>query len=145
MLHFDLAEIIADLERAVSLDPRNSSAMNWLGLAYALIGQSAKALDTFEACAAVDPLFGPCAENHYDQLVTLERYDEAWERFQSVLARGMVVDGWVNFTLLAHFDQETAFLVAANSEPGCLVGDGRTRFMTHSGIPTKIIRRSPQT
>lgn len=115
-LQFNVADILKDLERAVALDPRDSSAMNWLGLTYMLTGEHEKTLSTFETCVSVDPLFGPCAENLYDQLVTLGRYDEAWERFQSVLAKGMVIHGWVNFALLAHFDEKTAFMMAANSE-----------------------------
>lgn len=114
-LNFDLTEIIADLERAVSLDLRDSSAMNWLGLGYMLTGQYLEALGILETCVSVDPLFGPCAENLYDHLVTLGRYDEAWVRFQSVLAKGMVNNGWVNFPLLAHFDQKATFLLAVNN------------------------------
>ncbi len=110
----DLGAILADLERAVALDPRDSSAMNWLGMLYALIGESDKAAATFAACEAFDPYFGPCAENYYDLLVVLERFDEALAQYQNVLSKGIVVSGWTNFTLLAHFDQKTAFMQATN-------------------------------
>ncbi len=75
---YDLGDIIADLEKAVGLDPRDSSVRNWLGLAYLTVGAKERGLETFTARAELDPLFGPCAENLYDVLVTLERYDGAW-------------------------------------------------------------------
>ena len=110
----DIGAAIADLERAVTLDPRDSSAMNWLGQAYTLVGNTPRALEVFAACAAFDPLFGPCAENHYDSLVVHGRYDEAWAEYQQVLAKGMVVSGWVNFFLLARLEQKAAFMLASN-------------------------------
>ncbi len=111
---YDLGDIVAELRKAIALDPRDSSAMNWLGSAYALVGDKNQALKAYEACAAFDPWFGPCSENVYDELVAVGRYDEAWERFQSVVSKGIMVDGWVNFALLAHFDQKAAFMLASN-------------------------------
>jgi TolB-like protein/Tfp pilus assembly protein PilF len=110
----DLGAVLADLERAVALDPRDSSAMNWLGMAYAIVGDSGQALDAFAACTSFDPLFGPCAENYYDLLIVHGRYDEAWAQYQNVLSKGIVVSGWTNFSLLAHFDQKAAFMQATN-------------------------------
>ena len=80
------------------------------------VGEVEEALEAFTACTELDPLFGPCAENLYEGLVALERYDEAWTLFQRVLSRGMKVGGWVNFSLLAHFDEKTAFMMAADHD-----------------------------
>ncbi|HSD68563.1 MAG TPA: hypothetical protein VLB07_03370 [Woeseiaceae bacterium] len=113
---YDLGEVVADLEKAVVLDPRDSSVRNWLGITYLAVGEREKALETFTACTEFDPLFGPCAENLYDSLVTLERYDEAWTVFQRVLSRGMKVGGWVSFSLLAHFEEKMAFMIAADHD-----------------------------
>lgn len=110
----DLGAILSDLERAATLDPRDSSAMNWLGMMYALVGDNGQALATFAACVKLDPLFGPCAENYYDLLAVHGRYDEAWTQYQTVLSKGIVVSGWANFSMLAHFDQKVAFLQATN-------------------------------
>jgi Flp pilus assembly protein TadD len=113
---YDIGGIIADLNKAVDLGPQDSSVRNWLGLTYLAVGAMERALETFTACTEVDPLFGPCAENLYDGLVALERYEEAWTLFQRVLSRGMKVGGWVNFSLLAHFDEKTAFMIAADHD-----------------------------
>ena len=112
---YDIAGIIADLKRAIALDPRDSSAVNWLGMTYAVVGDNDKALETFIACAEIDPLFGPCAENIYDLLVVEGRYDEALAQFQKVLAKGYTVGAWTNFGMLAHFNEKTAFMQAANN------------------------------
>ena len=120
-LKYDIGAVVADLKRAVALDPRDSSAVNWLGMIYALVGESGEAVETFAACAAFDPFFGPCAENYYDLLVVQERYDEAFAQYQQVLAKGIVVSGWTNFTMLAHFDQKVAFMQATN-HPSWLPG-----------------------
>ena len=51
----------------------------------------------------------------------LGRYDEAWAQYQDVLSKGIVVSGWTNFSLLAHFDQKVAFMEATN-HPSWLPG-----------------------
>jgi adenylate cyclase len=110
----DLGAIIRDLERAVELDPHNSSALNWLGLSLGHVGRLEDALDTFGRCIEVAPRFGPCRENHYDILWALGRPAEALGRMQEALATGAVVSEYGNFPLLAHFEEQTAFMLLAN-------------------------------
>ena len=110
----DLGAIIRDLERAVELDPHNSSALNWLGFSLGHVGRLEDALATFGRCIEVAPRFGPCRENHYDILWSLGRPTEAFERMQEALAAGAVVSEYGNFPLLAHFEERTAFMLLAN-------------------------------
>jgi adenylate cyclase len=110
----DLGAIIRDLERAVELDPHNSSALNWLGMSLGHVGRLEDALQTFGRCIEVAPQFGPCRENHYDILWTLGRPAEAFERMQASLATGAVVSEYGNFSLLAHFEERTAFMLLVN-------------------------------
>jgi TolB-like protein len=110
----NFAAVIADLERAIEIDPHNTSAMNWLGLTVALLGDSERALSVFRQCIAVDPLFGPCAENEYDTLWVLGRTDEAYAHMLDSLSRGVNVDGYANFHLLAKVGQRAAFLLVLN-------------------------------
>jgi adenylate cyclase len=110
----DLGAIIRDLERAVELDPHNSSGLNWLGLSLGHVGRLEDALDTFGRCIEVAPRFGPCRENHYDILWALGRPAEALARMQEALAAGAVVSEYGNFPLLAHFEEQTAFMLLAN-------------------------------
>jgi len=110
----DLGAIIRDLERAVELDPHNSSALNWLGGALGHVGRLEDALQTFGRCIEVAPRFGPCAENHYEILWALGRPAEAFENMQEALAAGTVVSEYGNLFLLAHFEEQTAFMVLVN-------------------------------
>jgi len=110
----DLAAMIADLERSVKLDPSSVNALNWLGLAWVLVGQPDKGLVAFQRCVQVDPLATACSENEYDALFIIGRYDEAWQRYLAALDRGAVTDQYANFPLLARFGQKAAFLFASN-------------------------------
>jgi len=110
----DIAEVINDLERALEIDPSSTSARNWLGIILASVGRTEEALAEFQRCMAIDPLFAPCTENEYDLLWVLGRPDEAFAHYQHSLARGAHTNQYFNFSLLAHFEQKTAFMIAAN-------------------------------
>jgi adenylate cyclase len=110
----DLGAIIRDLERAVELDPHNSSALNWLGLSFGHVGRLEDALQAFRRCTEVAPRFGPCRENQYDALWGLGRSAEAFAQMQEALATGVVVSEYANFAMLAHFEERTAFMLLAN-------------------------------
>lgn len=110
----DLGAIIRDLERAVELDPHNSSALNWLGMSLGYVGRLEDALDTFGRCVDVAPRFGPCRENEYDALWSNGRPAEAYAHMQEALDSGAVVSEYANFALLAHFEEQTAFMLLAN-------------------------------
>ena len=120
----DRAKIIADLERAIEIDPHNSNAMNWLGLAYANVGQNERALAIFRRCRAVDSMLLPCPENEMEVLWVLGRPEEAHARFMTNLDQGLVTENYANFAVLAHFEEKTAFLFALN-QPLWLAGWGR--------------------
>ena len=111
---YNYKEIIEDFQRALAINPRNGSALNWLGLTYGLVGNTDAALATFQRCIKYEPFYTPCIENEYESLVTLGRMDEALERYQGALDKGVTTGQFVNFSLLAHFDNKTAFLQASN-------------------------------
>ena len=111
---YDIASVKRDLERAMELDPNDSSVVNWLGLTHSMVGEQELALENFKLCAEIDPFFAPCGDNIYDTLFALGRHDEALKAFQSSLERGVTSNSWVNFSLLAHFDEKTTFLLGAN-------------------------------
>jgi len=110
----DLAEVIADFERSLAIDPNSTDALNWLGLTWAFVGRPDKALDAFQRCVHIDPLASACSENEYDALNGLDRADEAWQRYLAALDRGAITDQYTNFQLLARFEQKAAFLFASN-------------------------------
>jgi len=110
----DLADVIADLERSVKLDPNGVDALNWLGRSWVLVGQPDKGLEAFQRCVRVDPLAAACSENESLTLSALGRYDEAWRRQLAALDRGAKIDQLTNFQLLAHMGQKPAFMFASN-------------------------------
>ena len=110
----DIGAIIRDFERAVELDPHNSSALNWLGMTFAFVGRSENALRIFARCIEVAPRFGPCRENHYDTLWSTGQPEAAYAAMQAALNDGAVVSEYANFALLAYFEEKTAFMLLAN-------------------------------
>jgi TolB-like protein len=109
-----LKDIIGDFRRALAIEPRDGSALNWLGLTYAAVGESQTALETFRRCVEFEPLYAPCVENEYEMLAVLGRMDESLEAYERALDRGLTTEGYVNFALLAHFELKAAFMQAAN-------------------------------
>lgn len=110
----DFDGIIRDLERAIELDPHNSSALNWLGMTFAFVGRSEDALRVLARCIEVAPRFGPCRENHYDKLWAAGQPEAAYAAMQAALDAGAVVSEYANFGLLAYFEEKTAFMLLAN-------------------------------
>ena len=110
----NIAGIIRDFNRALAIEPRNASALNWLGLKLGHVGDIEAALEIFRRCVEYEPLYAPCVENEYDALLALNRHEEAFEHYQAALKNGLMTSQYVNFSLLAHFDQKTAFMLASN-------------------------------
>jgi len=110
----DIAVIIRDLERAITLDPHETSARNWLGMALSSVGRMEEALAAYSGCVELDPMFAPCAENEYDTLDSVGRFDEAYAKFVAALERGAVNSQYYNVAVLARARQRTAFMLAIN-------------------------------
>lgn len=71
------------LERAVTLDPGNSDAWNWLGIANTQQGDFDGAVRAFHRAVEIDPFLPPAIENLSDAL--LDRADQA--EFERLLQR----------------------------------------------------------
>ncbi len=112
----DFADIISEFKRALAINPRDGSTLNWLGLTYNTVGERERGLEQFQACLKYEPFYAPCAENIYDAQAALGMTDEAWASFQHSLDKGLVTTSWTNFGLLARFDNAVAFKIAANQE-----------------------------
>ena len=98
--------------------------LNWLGMAQAHVGELQAALRSFQSCMKVDPRLAPCAENEYETLFVLGREQEAFDHYLKAMATGLVTNEYTNFSLLARFEQKTAFLLALNLS-GWLPGNGQ--------------------
>jgi len=112
----DFTELLANLSRAIEIDPRNDSALNWRGSLYLILGDVENALRDYGTCIEMSPLTAPCAENYVTVLAGAGRDQEAFEHFQKMLDYGIVKASETDLPLLARMGQETAFKAIANSE-----------------------------
>ncbi|NQV86035.1 MAG: hypothetical protein HQ492_03060 [Woeseiaceae bacterium] len=112
----DFVELLANLTRAIEIDPHNDSALNWRGTLYLTLGDVDRALEDFGACVEVSPLTAPCAENYISVLAGAGRDQEAFEHFQNLLDYGIVKASESDLPMLARMGQETAFKAIGNSE-----------------------------
>ncbi len=117
----DIAEIIADFDRALAIEPRNASALNWRGSAHASVGALDKAREDYARCTDFEPDYAPCAENYYAILGSMGRDEEALAAYKSALDRGAAKTVYAPFAVLARLDEELAFKTASNS-PSVLSG-----------------------
>ena len=116
----DYAAIIADFERALAIDPRNASALNWRGLIYADVGNLEVALASFNRCLEIEPYYTPCMSNQVEILASLGRDKEALAAYRNGLDTGSV-SFYFAFHLLARMGEEHAFKAATGS-PNLLLG-----------------------
>jgi len=75
-----------ELERAISLNPSNVSAYNWLTLCHALQGDTDTALDWARRGIKIDPLAAPASYGELFALFVARRYAEAIECAERVLS-----------------------------------------------------------
>ncbi len=117
----DFAEIIADFDRALAIEPRNASALNWRGSAHASVGALEKAREDYARCTDFEPDYVPCAENYYAILGSMGRDAEALAAYKSALDRGAAKIVYAPFAVLARQGEELAFKIASNA-PNMLFG-----------------------
>lgn len=70
-------EAAALLDRVLELEPDNVTALNERGVLFAGQGDMASALQAFDKCIQIDPLFEMAYRNLYAALVNCGRYEEA--------------------------------------------------------------------
>lgn len=110
----NLAELLADLSKAVEQDPRNDSALNWRGLLRQALGDVEGALSDFRTCIEFEPLMTPCGENYVTAMAGAGKDVEAFAHFKRMLDDGIVKPRETDLPLLARMGEETAFKVASN-------------------------------
>jgi len=117
----NIAEMIAALDRALEIEPRNASALTWRGLRLVLLGELEKALTDFDTCVRYEPYYAPCVENQYAVLAALGRDEEALDAFSAALDNSTAKLYYAHLPLLARMNEELAFKSAAN-DPTLLDG-----------------------
>lgn len=111
----DWREILADYDRALQIDPQNTAALNWRGIALASLGDLEAALASFVACRRVDPLYAACNENRIEILASLGRDREAFDVYKEALNKGTAKPIFLPLSLLARLNEETLFKTLANA------------------------------
>lgn len=109
------SHIIADYTRALEIDPRNDSALNWRGLGHQQLGYLDAAITDFSNCTRYEPLNVPCNENLAYTLTNVGRDTEAFDVITRGLNQGIVKLEYVNLPLLARLEKEELFKAASNS------------------------------
>ena len=116
----DYAAIIGDYQRALGFDPRNSSALNWLGIAYRNLGYDELALASFRKCEQYDPYLVPCVANQVFVLGAMGRDKDALATYRRALDAGLA-NASIPLLLLARNGWENEFKIWTGS-PGRLFG-----------------------
>ena len=81
-----LPEAVAELEKALAIDPRFGYAQNLLAYSYAELGDKDKALKTFDLYAAAHPGEANPLDSMGDLYFLTGEYDEARAKYQQALA-----------------------------------------------------------
>jgi TolB-like protein len=112
----DIAAILADYSRAIEIEPRNATALNWRGLASMMIGDVESALQDFEQCIQYEPRYMPCLDNSAWALAALGEDEAAHRRYLQNIDTGGIRSRFISLPLLSRLDKELAFKLATNSE-----------------------------
>jgi TolB-like protein len=125
--HFDHMEgqgsegyekIFAAFDRALMLDPNNSNALNWLGIAHAFVGENETAAAVHRRCIEIDPALAACHSNLAVELLSLGRKEEASAVVDAAVDTGAFAVGPGQVILLAELRRRDAFLQLALNVPG---------------------------
>ncbi|WP_339748096.1 hypothetical protein [uncultured Maricaulis sp.] len=120
----DWAEIIADYDAALAIDPLSPEALNWRGLAMVELGRIAEARANFQQCITAEPFYTPCRRNFCDALIQARDDDAALTCLRDGLERGLIGSPGTFLPLFARRGDEIAFMTAA-SHPSVLPGWNR--------------------
>ena len=110
----DWTDIIAGLTKALEIDPRNPSALNWRGIAYSSVGHLDPAIADFRRCVDFEPFYEPCIENLHWNLAEMGYDDEPMQIFQNAMDAGVAKIQYAHIGLLARLGEESFFKAVTN-------------------------------
>ncbi|PHS28544.1 MAG: hypothetical protein COA85_03665 [Robiginitomaculum sp.] len=111
---YDYEDIIADFKKALEIEPRNASALTWLGITYINIGADGLASQTFEKCMEYEPFYVPCAINNYTFWSARGGDKRVLNAFRDRLGKGGSDVEDAPYGALSRLDEELAFMMAVN-------------------------------
>jgi TolB-like protein/Tfp pilus assembly protein PilF len=113
----DFDKIFAGFERALALDPKDSNALNWLGIANSFVGKHEKAVEIFKRCVEVDPMIAACRSNLAMGYLSLGRLDAASAVVDASLDAGAISVSPGMLAALVDLKRRDAFLFQAVNSP----------------------------
>jgi TolB-like protein len=113
----DYDKIFAGFEHALELDPNDSNALNWLGIAYSFVGKHEKAVDIFDRCVELDPALAACRGNLIMGYLSLGRQDAANAAVDASLDSGAVSVSPGMLSALADLQRRDGFMFQAVNAP----------------------------
>ena len=114
----DYEDILAAFEQALEIDPNNSNALNWQGIAHAYVGDNEAAAAVHRRCVEIDPALSACRSNLAMELLSLGRTEEASAVVDAAVDTGAFAVGPGQVILLADLRRRDAFLQLALNVPG---------------------------
>jgi adenylate cyclase len=110
-------KIFGNFKRALELDPADSNAINWLGVAYIFVGSHEKAFETFTRCVEADPALAACRANLVAAQLSLGRPLAANAVVDAAVDAGVIALNPVMLCALADLRRREAFLFQAANAP----------------------------
>jgi TolB-like protein/Tfp pilus assembly protein PilF len=113
----DYDAIFNAFDRAIALEPNNSNALNWQGIAYGFVGNNARAAEVHRRCISVDPALAACGSNLAIELLSLGRSDEASAVIDAAAETGALTQSPTVMILLAGLKRRDAFVYSSINVP----------------------------
>ena len=110
-------KIFANFKRALELDPADSNALNWLGVAYIFVGSHEKAVESFTRCVEIDIALAACRNNLAWALLSLGRTQAANAVIDAAAEANLIRLGTPLLVGLVDLKRRDAFLFQANNAP----------------------------
>ena len=106
---------IGVLERAVDLDTKNTTALQWLGLEFRKLGYLDRAIEVFNQCLNIDPAYHRCRAHRIYAAHMNGQTELAMHDYRTLLEQGAPADDDVLLlAFLSDGNQELADLVVAS-------------------------------
>ncbi len=104
-------------DRALEIDPRNTSALNWRGLTLASVGFVELALEDFARCVEIEPDYSPCHANLVFHSTAVGDDQTAFDYYLAAANSGIAVPA-LPLSMLARLGKRELFLIVAAEEYG---------------------------
>ena len=85
---YDWSSTMSDLKKAVSLDPKNTTALLWYGVELRKLGYLDQAANQFQTCLKVDPAYTRCRVHYLWTLHMQGETDAAFLEYDRLIADG---------------------------------------------------------